>query len=265
MFEFTRTWVTRSRSWPARRLYGGMIWGLLIGLLPWLAYAAVDPLSYRERGSRHEGIKSKPVGGHDVELLAAMIEPEGPQPAALPDRLVVHFFLAQADEVHLTVRERQPQTYYWLDQVKPTKPWQAKVVNSFDWPSQDVLAPLQLKPAQLLVVARLGKATPPSRQERVAPVLFHPAAGPRQINAYHFVFKLQAAAKVSWSILGPANQVLAQGGDPIRRPADLPFDVLWRAGQQAEGTYRLQLHGYFLNDNVKFTQEVAFFHTPSWP
>jgi hypothetical protein len=89
-----------------------------------LTTAAVDPLAYRARNGRWEGVRSGPVSGYDVELLGAMVESEQAT-AGVPDEMAVLFFLDGQEDVYLTVRERDPLEYYWLDRVVPPKGWRS--------------------------------------------------------------------------------------------------------------------------------------------
>lgn len=224
---------------------------------------AGDDLSYRNRGDRYEGTKPKPIGGYEVELLGAVVEPL--PTAGFPDRAAISFFLEREESLHVLIREREPREYYRLDQVKPASPWRSRATNTFIWPSGEVLRPLGLEPADLLFLVRLGADRPRSR-ERVAPVLLEPAAGGRKIGGYRFTFRLQSTAKTRHAVYAPGSTEPLQPMPPYsRRAADAPFEIFWSAEGQAEGTYRLVLEGCFTADNVPLKQEVEIFHSPTWP
>ncbi len=226
---------------------------------------AGDDLSYRDRGNRHEGTNPKPISGYDVELLGAMVEPVPSSIIDFPDRATITFFLEGEETVHLLARERTPREFYWLDQVKPTSPWRPRATNTFSWPSGDVLRPLGLRPADLLFLVRLGYDKP-RLDERVAPILFEPAAGGRKVSGYRFTFRTQATAKIRQAVYGPVSAEPLQPFTPYsQRAAAVPFDISWKAEGQTEGIYRLVLQGYFIADNQPFTQVVEFFHSPAWP
>ena len=226
---------------------------------------AGDNVSYRDRGNRHEGVKPKPIGGYDVELLGAMVEPVPPPSAELQDKVTISFFLEREESVHCLSRERLPKEFYWLDQVKPSSPWRPRTANTFSWPSSEVLRPLGLRPVDLLFLVRLGYDKP-RVEERVAPVLFESASGGRKIRGYRFTFRAQATAKTRYAFFGPASKEPLQ---PMTlytlRAANIPFEIPWSAEGQTEGLYRLVLEGYFTADNQRFTQVVEFFHSPAWP
>lgn len=224
---------------------------------------AGDNLIYRDRGSRYEGTKPKPIGGYEVELLGAVVEPL--PMADFPDRAAISFFLERDEPVHFLIREREPKEYYRLDQVKPTSPWRPRTTNTFAWPSGEVLRPLGLGPADLLFLVRLGADKPRSR-ERVAPVLLEPAAGGRKISGYRFTFRLQSTAKTRHAVYGPGSTDPLQPMTPYsKRAADTPFEISWSAEGRPEGTYLLVLESYFTADNVRLRQEVELFHSPTWP
>jgi hypothetical protein len=222
---------------------------------------AGDSLTYRDRGNRYEGTKPKPIGGYEVELLGAMVDPVST--AGFPDKAAISFFLEREEPVHFLIREREPKEYYRLDQVKPASPWRSRATNTFAWPSGDVLRPLGLGPADLLFLVRLGTDRPRTR-ERVAPVLLEPAASGRRVSGYRFTFRLQSTAKVRHAVYGPGSTEPPM--TPYsRRAADTSFEILWNAEGRAEGTYRLVLEGYFTADNLPLKQEVELFHSPTWP
>jgi hypothetical protein len=229
-----------------------------------LTTAAVDPLAYGARAGRWEGVRSRPVSGYDVELLGAMVESEQAT-AGVPDEMAVLFFLDGQEDVYLTVRERDPLEYYWLDRVVPPKGWRGRTVNQFAWPSGDVLRPLGLAPSELVALARLGRDTP-ARRERVAPVIFPAVLRPQTVSRYRFVFKTNGAAMLRHSVYGPgSDEPLLASEAPTRRPGGAAFDVRWDAGGLPEGRYRVVLEGYFVNNNAPVVQEVEFFHASSWP
>jgi hypothetical protein len=203
-----------------------------------LTTAAVDPLAYGARDGRWEGVRSGPVSGYDVELLGAMVESEQAT-AAVPDELAVLFFLEDREDVYLTVRERDPLEYYWLDRVVPPKGWRGRTVNQFAWPSGDVLRPLGLAPSELVALARLGRDTP-ARRERVAPVVFPAVLRPQTVSRYRFVFKTNGAAMLRHSVYGPGSDApLLASEAHTRRAGGAPFDVRWDAGGAPEGRYRV--------------------------
>ena len=225
--------------------------------------SALGPLEYRDRGNRHEGVKGKPVSGYAIELLGAMVEPPHAT-ASFPAQANLRFFLEQQLPLYLTVRERVPQTYYWLDSIETGTAWQPGAANEFSWPSGDVLRPLGLAPKDLLVLARLGTDVPGPR-ERVAPVLLQGEPG-QPTSTYRLTFKTNSLARTRAYVVGPGSSTrLWESGPLLRRSAGIAFDVVWEAAAQPPGTYRIIVEGYFLNDNTGIHQEVELYHASRWP
>jgi hypothetical protein len=249
------------RPVPPRHLIG-----ILLLLCAALA-ASGDDLSYRDRGNRHEGKKPRPIGGFDVDLLGAMAVPaaEPPVGAGFGDTAAVSFFLPGGESPHLVVRERRPRHSYWLDQARPASPWRPRAVNTFTWPAGDVLRPLGIAPADLLVLVRLGDGSP-QLEERVAPALLAPVPGGGRIGEYRFTFKTKGTAVIRHAVYGPGSQRPLEPAAPrVRRAAEVPFTLAWAAGSRPEGAYLLVLDGYFEGNSHPVQREVEFFHSPVWP
>ena len=228
-----------------------------------LLLGAARSLEYQSRGHYHEGVKSKPIGGQAIELLGASAVQATPD-SGLPPRLSVHFYLERSEQIHVTVRERHPQTHYWLDRVDGA--WRSGSRNAFSWSSATVLRRLGLRMENLLVLVRLGRPTP-GRRERVAPAFLQDEVqpGPVSIGAYRLTFRARGESMVQHRVYPPRASEPVSVGAPRRRTAWLPFDLSWAPRESPEGTYRVVVEGYFLTDNSRFTQEVEFFHAASWP
>ena len=155
-------------------------WGLCIFLVvlgapPPLLWAQLD-LQYQQRGDRYEGIKPKPVSGYDIELISVLVDYQEPfESEGFPNRVKLRFYLDRDETVHLTVRELDYRTYYWLDKVQPDEPWKQGIQNVFTWSADSVITNLnkQLKPTldlyELGALVRLDTPTS-STIENVAPV-----------------------------------------------------------------------------------------------
>ena len=231
-------------------------------LIPVLACAQTS-LEYQNRGDRHEGVRSRPVSGFELELISALIDQ--PQPAAkLPAQLKVRFFLEQASAVYLTVRELDVKHYYWLDQARPAKPWARGFHNEFSWPTDVVLGRLGLPPAELGVVARL-ECPKPSTSEHVAPVVLYHGRPPAAVHEYVFVFRSSADARLTYAVHRDGQATALASGGPLRPRGGRPFEVRWDASKVSAGAYRLVLVGYRLDDNHHLHQTVRFFHEPAIP
>lgn len=250
-------WRLLSR-WPGRALAA-----LLLTSLPLFAqYEAA--LQYQNRGNRHEGLKSKPVSGYDIELLSALVDWREPSPA-WPETVHLRFYLPTAEPVFVTVRQPRPKTtYYWLDKVEPPSPWRAGAFNEFTWPSATVLRSLpSVTFDDLGAVVRLRQAEP-SREELIAPAALFHAQPPAAVNAYRFTFKTNGAAHVAGAIYRDGQKVALYQRPQEREQPGSPFTLRWDAQGQPEGEYLLVLSGFFDNDNTPLLKRVTFYHRAAW-
>ena len=233
---------------------------LLIAPLSTWADATLD---YQNRGDRFEGIRPKPVSGYDIELISVLVDYQEPT-TQLPGQLRVAFHLQNQPAVHLTVREQDYRLFYWLDKIKPTKPWQANSLNEFTWPTGAVLRQLdqRLNIYELGVLIRLKKETP-AADEDVAPAILYHTKPPEKIGGYLFTMKTNGDARLSCKIFrdGTADPLMNQSFRRI--PGGRPFTVRWETGAAQEGQYALVCDGYFLDTNQHLGQTVRFFHRPT--
>jgi hypothetical protein len=235
---------------------------LVLLMMP-LSLWADSNLDYQNRGDRFEGIRPKPVSGYDIELISVLVDYQEPA-AQLPDQLRVAFHLQSQPAVHLTVREQDYRLFYWLDKIKPTKPWQANSLNEFTWPTGAVLRQLdqRLNIYELGVLIRLKKETPGSVED-VAPAILYHTRPPEKIGGYLFTMKTNGDARLSCKIFrdGTADPLMSQSFRRI--PGGRPFTVRWDAGGAQEAHHALVCDGYFLDTNQHLSQTVRFFHRPT--
>jgi hypothetical protein len=244
--------------WPARALAA-----LLLTSLP--LFAQYDSaLQYQNRGNRHEGLKSKPVSGYDVELLSALVDWREPS-SAWPETVHLRFYLPTAEPVFVTVRQPRPKTtYYWLDKVEPPSPWRAGAFNEFAWPTSTVLRSLpSVTFEDLGAVVRLRQAEP-SREELIAPAALFHAQPPSAVSAYRFTFKTNGAAHVAGAIYRDGQKEAIYQRPQDREQPGSPFTLRWDAQGQPEGEYLLVLSGFFDNDNTQLLKRVTFYHRAAW-
>jgi hypothetical protein len=220
-------------------------------------------LQYQHRGNRYEGIKPKPVSGYDIELISVLADYRD-EVRQMPDRLKVRFYLEQAAEVYLTVRELDYKYYYWMDKVRPPRPWRPGFDNVFEWPTGEVIRRLSdLAIYDLGVVARLDRPEP-GKVERVAPVVLFDSRLPSSIQGYLFSFKTNGDARLSASVFREeVKEPVFQQSYPRLR-GGRPFTIRWNCPQEREGAYRLVLSGYFLDTNEPVDQTVRFRHQPNF-
>lgn len=232
---------------------------LIVPLSTW----ADSTLDYQNRGDRSEGIRPKPVSGYDIELISVLADYQEPA-TQLPDQLRVGFYLQSQTPVYLTVREQDYRLFYWLDKIKPTKPWQTNSINEFTWPTSAVLRQLdqKLNPYELGVLIRLGRETPATNEE-IAPAILYHAHPPKKINGYLFTMKTNGDARLSCKIFRGREPTELMTQTFRRIPGGRPFTVRWETGAAQEGQYALVCDGYFLDNNQHLTQTVRFFHRPT--
>lgn len=231
-----------------------------------IAGTASAELDYGPRENRHEGLKPEPVSGFDIELLGAVAIPAAGDRGPVPDPSAASlgFYLPRARSVSVVVREKEPRTYYWLDRVQPARPFWPETTNRFHWPVRDVIAPAEVRVADLVPLVRLDRETP-ARRERVAPAVFPGRDHPVQVAGYRFVLRVNAPAQLRYQLYAAGSEVAVAFGEPRRRSGGKPFEISWQPGESPPGEYRLLIEGYFLEDNTPIDQEITFHHAPSWP
>lgn len=218
-------------------------------------------LQYQARGDRTEGLRTVAVGGYDIELLSARVQPAAARPAQTGwgERVSVRFFHPGDEKVFITVRQlRSRSTYYWLSDV--SAPMAKRSLNDWSWPAGPVLEQLSLADVgldNLGVIVRLGQAQPSKREQVLPAQLSDTAEAPG--GAYLFQLKTNGRANVAAAIYS-GDQALT------RRPAsweaaNSPISVAWDGSAATEGWYRLVLAGYFAN-NAPLDKEVVFYHRP---
>jgi hypothetical protein len=242
-----------------RRL-GLFLLGLLFAL-PSLA----DQYDYMDRGDRSEGVRGKLVSGDNIELISVRAAPVGGSAGAVPERMRLSFYLPEKGPVHITVRELDYRYYYWMDKVRPPKPWQPGKTNSFRWPTGDVLLWLYdrgLRPDELGAVVRLSGTAAPSAEEQVAPAVLSASDLPVAPQSYLFTFKTNVPARLDCKLYPAASRsaVWFRNFKDVR--AALPFTCQVPFSLLRRGDYRLVVDGYSLDTNAPVWEEVRFFHSP---
>ena len=235
---------------------------LLLLVLPRILYAQPE-LEYQNRGEYNEGIKAKPVSGYDIEVISVLVDYQEPADQ-FPNQLRVTFHLQGQTAVHLTVREQDYRLFYWLDNVKPAKEWQAKSINEFTWPTGTVLRQLDRKfnMYELGVLIRLRKETPASIED-IAPAILYHSRLPDTVDAYLFTMKTNGDTRLSCSVYREGESVAIMTQAFRRIPGGRPFTVRWDAQGAGEAGYTMVCKGYFLDTNQPVQQTVRFFHKPA--
>ena len=105
------------------------------------AYGSI--FDYKNRGDRWEGVKKKPVSGFDIYLLSALAY-HSEKWQTIPSQCKLKFYLPTQKNINLKVQELKPKHFYWLDKVIPKPPLWQSGFNEFQWPTKDVIKPLEL-------------------------------------------------------------------------------------------------------------------------
>ena len=235
-----------------------LAWPVLSLLLAANPAQAGDDLDYHQRGNHHEGKKSFDVSGiGGLVLIAAQAKASNPAEGP-SSQLHARFYLTKPQPVFLVVRERVPETFYWLDKVEPDKTWTQGFGNDFAWETAPVLEKLRLRLGDLVAVARLNDAKP-SDEETVAPVVLYAAQAPKDIEGYVFRFHLRDAAHLRWQVLKKENNTKVDHGE-LNEPDDALFDIYWPVTTHTAGDYRLVLSGKLSSDSTAIAQQTVHFH-----
>jgi hypothetical protein len=231
---------------------------------------AQTDLDYQTRnqeqlGNWKEGVKPKPVGGSNVELISLLADYQEPLPSGnFPNSVKLQFYLDQTHDVFLTVRELDYHTYYWLDKVKPARSWETGFQNIFAWPTDPVLQQLtpKLDLYDLGALIRLD-AEAASSIERVAPGVLYHSVPPSKIHGYFFTLKTGEDARLMATITQEATGKEVESQTFRRKRAGRPFTIHWEAKDAEPGLYKLEITGFSLSTNQTISKEIQFFHQPS--
>ena len=240
--------------------------GCLVFLLAFAALAQVPDLSYQQRGSYKEGIRTALSTFSRVDLVAARID-YAASAGTSTDKYHALFYLPESiNDLHLIIREADDLRYfYWLDE--PQEPaWRMQRINLFDWPTT-ILRYLnyrehhQLGLEDLGAVVRVGQI--PQQSERVLPVALYSGQPPQLADSYSFAFRPDGPARLRFEVF-PENGLVS-----VAPPQH--FDhavggetqwVQWSATTWKDGWYLLKISGYALSGNgAEVRQEVHFYHS----
>lgn len=241
---------------------------VLVLFLPGILFAQTD-LQYQSRsqeqlGNWKEGIKPKPVSGSNVELISVLADyQESIASGTFPTSVKLRFYLDDAHEVFLTVRELDYRTYYWLDKVHPARSWEKGFQNIFAWPTDPVLQQLtpKLDLYDLGALIRLD-AESTSSVERVAPGVLYYRMPPSKIDGYFFTLKTGEDARLMASISQESTGKEVETQTFRRKRAGRPFTIHWEAKDAEPGLYKLDITGFSLSTNQTISKEIHFFHQP---
>lgn len=247
-----------------KRARSGIVIASILSLIWAIPASSQSDLTYRDRGNRHEGIKDRLLGGTtDVELIS-MLADYAEETEQIPGYLRIKFYLERPSEkVSVTVRELRETYFYWMDKVQPSKSWPSGF-NEFQWPTQDVIRPLndrlgKLDVYDLGVIVRL-KASEPTLAEELAPAVLYHSSPPSVIDGYLFTFETSRDAQLAFTVYRESQE------DPVFRAilpkvwGGRPFTVRWVNPEAPEGLYRLVISGAFLTPLERVEQTLQFYH-----
>ena len=220
-------------------------------------------LLYQKRGRYFEGTRGSASTGVPLDLIAAMVDYREPY-SSLPPRFQAVLWVPRNEPVYLTVREIEPEHYYWLDNAEPERGWQAGTLNWFQWPTGAVIRYLNhLALNNLGAVAQLG-GEDRSKPETVAPVALYHSRPPAEALGYRFVFRPLAGVHLTFTVMADGSTT------PVANPQVLPQmtageaqTITWKSAGWPEGWYRLSASGYRLSDNTPVDRRIRFYHRPA--
>ena len=228
-----------------------------------LAQSASD-VAYQNRGRYNEGVRTEPsTGPLGLELVGAMLDYQEPS-AALPPKLCAQFYLPIQDDVDLTIREKKPVYFYWLDKIHPESAWKSGMQNRFEWRTDTVIRALNWESSpltidQLSAVVRIGRLTP-SNEEQVAPVALYHSRPPDSITGYRFIFRPTSQMRLRFEVFSDGGTAPLSMQELHSVLADQPLEVTWKAKDWKNGWYRLVVTGYTLSGNSRTDKVVRFYH-----
>jgi hypothetical protein len=228
-----------------------------------MSTAAVTPqanLRYQDRGDRHEGIdKGFPVSDR-VELISAAVS-YSEKLSEIPDSYNLKFYLDQTEPTFIRVRELDNKYNYWIDQLRPIKPWHQGFENGFQWSTDVVAKAKHIALEDLGVVAQLG-SNDPTLDMRVAPVILYSSTYPAKIESYSFTYKIGRKADVTCSFSKDVDNSPLLATQASEVPGQRPRTVDWNVTKLSEGWYRLMITVIYSNNGARVDQVIHFYHRP---
>jgi hypothetical protein len=220
-------------------------------------------LAYQNRGGYSEGTRTEPsTGPASLDLIALLID-TGQPVNEVPAKFRAMFYLPRQDSVNLTIRELNPEYYYWLGDVEAGG-WKAGQIIHFEWNTGKVIRSLNwlrrpLTLDQLGATARLGSFGP-GQLEVVAPVALFHSDPPRLAELYRFVFSPGERMDLTFEVSpeGTNTPLAAERFSSV--PARQPHLFSWRSGNAQDGWYRLTVSGQVLRNNARVARVVRFYH-----
>jgi len=156
-----------------------------------------DPLGYRPRGDRCEGVYAKEVSG--TTLVVSFTEfVENFDPAAA-QKLLVEWTTLGAGKINLRALSLKHNLYYQMDTVRP------EGSSSYTWPT-DVLAALNLKKNDLGIIAWALYEVGGTKRAVYFPVRLKQQSAPAKSAAYQLVLLPDAELAQVYFRLAPVKE-----------------------------------------------------------
>jgi hypothetical protein len=142
-----------------------------------VATKASDPLRYRQRGNRCEGVYGQNVAGSSTLRVASLVESfeTFDDSSSLPLR--VEWTPPQGEAVSLRATAIRAGLYYRMETVRPIS------ASSFEWPA-DVRRPLRISSADIGVTGAASMSVGGSRREVLVPLRISQRRPPARSSSY---------------------------------------------------------------------------------
>src|SRR5689334_16114771 len=136
-----------------------------------------DPLRYRQRGDRCEGVYGQNVAGSSTLRVASLVESQEAfdDTSSLPLRL--EWTPPQGEAVMLRATSMRPGLYYRMETVHPI------AASSFAWPA-DVRRPLRISSTDVGVTGTASMAIGGSRRDVLVPLRISQRRPPARSSSY---------------------------------------------------------------------------------
>lgn len=124
---------------------------------------ASDPLSYRARGDRCEGVYAQDVSGSSSLRILSLLESFEPIDDTSSIPLRVEWTVPAGEGVSLRARSMRPGLYYRMETARPI------AASPYIWPT-DVLQPLRIHRDDIGVIGSMSMMVNGSQTEVLAPL-----------------------------------------------------------------------------------------------
>ena len=142
-----------------------------------VATKASDPLRYRQRGDRCEGVYGQNVAGSSTLRVASLVESLEAFDDSSSRPLHVEWTPPKGEAVSLRATAIRAGLYYRMETVRPIS------ASSFEWPS-DVRRPLRISSADVGVTGTTSMSIGGSRREVLVPLRISQRRPPARSSSY---------------------------------------------------------------------------------